>query len=318
MEPERTQRAPLGLVRNERMLHALLTVLVAFLLIGWARPKNISGMSPGSFWAGKLGWHGCADLVLGGDSRTYVSVAPSVLRKNLPGRTVLNFGFDNAGFSREYLAALEAVLKPAAGRKTIILGITPHSLTPDTRGRFQYRKTRRHARVPFLSSGRPAGSPWFDNLTEPIPLEDAVFLLAAPARVPRHQREYHADGWLASRLSPEEPENGFAVARRWYRNNRVDPSMVADLLDQVGAWAHQGIRVYAFRPPTTAAMIRFEDPLSGFDQESFIRQFEAAGGHWLDLDQTRYHTYDSSHLDRDAARAFTKDLARLLPPGESE
>jgi hypothetical protein len=56
------------------------------------------------------------------------------------------------------------------------------------------------------------------------------------------------------------------------------------------------------------------DERSGFDEKTFVVRFEAAGGIWLNLDQTAYHTYDGSHLREDAAVELSGDVARLMRP----
>ena len=52
----------------------------------------------------------------------------------------------------------------------------------------------------------------------------------------------------------------------------------------------------------------------GFDREAFVRDFRAAGGIWLDVDQDGYRTYDGSHLVRSSAEKLSRDLARAMSP----
>jgi hypothetical protein len=234
------------------------------------------------------------------------------MARSLPSLRILNFGFDNAGFSREYLAALEGVLDSTSGRRIIVLGITPHSLTQGTGGRFVARKSRLNKRPAFLRRAGGLKTAWFANLTAAVPLNQAFLFLTGSHRLPRHEGVYHQDGWLAARLTPEQPNQGFEVARRWYVNNRVDPALAEGVISQTRRWTNQGIRVYGFRPPTVPEMVRLEDELGGFNEADFVREFTEAGGRWLRMDQTSYHTYDSSHLDRDAAADFSDDLARAI------
>ena len=73
-----------------------------------------------------------------------------------------------------------------------------------------------------------------------------------------------------------------------------------------------GIKVYAFRPPATEEMLEVENKYSGFDEATFVSFFEAAGGTWLEVEQTKYPSYDGSHLCPDGAIDFSHDLARLI------
>jgi hypothetical protein len=234
------------------------------------------------------------------------------MARSLSSLRILNFGFDATGFSKEYLAAIEGVLDARSGRRIIVLGIGPHTLRPETGGRFAVRVSKRSRRPAFLQRAGGLQSNWFANLTAPGPLAHALLFLTGTDRLPRHETDYHQDGWLTARLTPEQPQKGFEVARRWYVNNRADPGVVEGVISQTRRWTSQGIRIYRFLPPTTERMVRFEDERSGYDEADFVRQFTEVGGRWLRMDQASYHTYDGSHLDREAAADFSADLARAI------
>lgn len=83
-------------------------------------------------------------------------------------------------------------------------------------------------------------------------------------------------------------------------------------MDQTRQWTAQGIRVYAFRVPSSLAMVALEDQMSGFDEATFVEQFKAAGGIWFSIPLEPYHSYDGSHLTKQAALQLSADLARLI------
>ena len=42
----------------------------------------------------------------------------------------------------------------------------------------------------------------------------------------------------------------------------------------------------------------------------------AAGGQWIDVPQTEFHTHDGSHLRDDAARELSTYIARKIEAGD--
>jgi hypothetical protein len=304
-----------GFLLRDRSARALLLAALAIGGYGLLRPVDVTGLPPSEFWAEKMAWRACADLVLAGDSRTYVGVAPEGMRESRPGRRVLNFGFDNGAFTGAYLDAVERILDPASPHRTVVLGITPHALTLDAARDNWFERLRR--------TGAPRPHPLklklsrlLDRFSEPVPPEKAFLLLFDPESAPRHRREYRADGWMASRLTPEMPGKGLEVASGWFREGGVDEGMVAALIDRVERWTASRIRVCAFRPPIAPELAAFEDRAGRFDAAAFRKRFEAAGGLWVAIAPEAYRTYDGSHLDRDSALDLGRQLARLLPLGQ--
>ena len=136
-------------------------------------------------------------------------------------------------------------------------------------------------------------------------------------RRPGERLHYHADGWRASTRTPPQPHKTLSHFERIFAERTVRADEIRRLLDKTRAWTAKGIGVYACRPPTTAEMVALEDRLSGFDQAEFVRQFRAAGGVWLDVDQAGYASYDGSHLTAEAATRLSRDLAEMIRRTES-
>jgi hypothetical protein len=55
-----------------------------------------------------------------------------------------------------------------------------------------------------------------------------------------------------------------------------------------------------------------EERESGFEEAAFVRRFTSAGGVWLRFPPGRYFSYDGTHLTRDSAVRFSRDLAERL------
>jgi hypothetical protein len=124
--------------------------------------------------------------------------------------------------------------------------------------------------------------------------------------------EFHDDGWVASWTVPEYSTAALPSYREIFTSTQVSPQLVQKLMEQTRRWISEGIKVYAFRPPSSQAMVALENQMSGFNEVIFIQQFEAAGGTWLSLPLASYHSYDSSHLDKGSAIQLSLDIARMI------
>jgi len=289
-----------------RFASVLLLSVAVLTATAIGRPRDQRGAYPERFWIEKAHWQAIADVVLAGDSRILLDLSPAEMARHLAGVRIFNFGFSSAGYSPDYLAAIEQVLDPASPRKAIVLGITPFSLTPGASRNNGFTANRKR---------RAAGL--FDRVLEPLfwylepmGIGDLVNLI----RQHHYYETFHADGWVAGRRVPEVPGDAVDKYGRIFLGNVIAPSIEDGLLFQVRQWADAGIRVYGFRPPTYREMVDLENERSGFDEKTFVVRFEAAGGIWLNLDQTAYHTYDGSHLREDAAVELSGDVARLMRP----
>jgi hypothetical protein len=83
-------------------------------------------------------------------------------------------------------------------------------------------------------------------------------------------------------------------------------------MDQTRLWNSRGIDVYAFRVPSSQAMVELENQMSGFDEAAFVEQFTSAGGIWFSIPLEPYHSFDGSHLTKQAALKLSADLATLI------
>lgn len=295
-------------VQAERALWTLL--LTGALVAGVAarRPCPFLGAGPDQMWSAKLGWRHCADVVFAGDSRVGRGVAPAAVSAALPGRRVLNFAFVANGYTDAYLDDLPRVLRRQGGRPVLVLGITPRSLTQyasEDNGYLHFRQNP--------PSWFGAGFPRLAHALRPASIQELRNLLAGrPEPPPDALFERHLDGWEAAVPRVRQPEAMLASYRQGFANWPVDPAVIDRLLDHVRRWSAEGIAVYAFRPPTCAAMIDLEDACSGFDEDAFVAAFAAAGGTWIPTPGDTYDCYDGTHLTRESAWAFSRDLGKRL------
>lgn len=293
---------------RERSVITVLTAGFLILVAALFRQSDVSGMNPREYWNAKLNWQANADVIIAGDSRVNNAVSPAAMKKILPGRHILNYAFSAVGYSADYFDAIERVLNPASPHKTIILGISPRSLTPSSlekNGFFELKATKKSNRT------LQTISQWLYYVE---PLSDKDLNLIPLARHPEYKYLvcYHPDGWEATEQIPPHPVAPLEEYQRFFHQNRVTEQIIDQLLTRIKKWSDNGVRVYCFRPPTTAPVVVVEDNVSGFDVDNFKAQVARCGGVWIDLDQSAYQTYDGSHLQYNSARQFSLDLAEKI------
>jgi hypothetical protein len=294
-----------------KTVQTLLLGLALIALGGSVRPAcEHSGVPDSVFWARKLGWHCCADVVVLGDSRAFRGLSPAAMAEELPGLRVLNYAFSANGYTPEYLAAAAQVLDPASRTRALVICVTPRTLTPSALSSNGFRDlTRRQPAELWLAAhgGR------LPDLLAPYEFPDILAALRGGKRKVVYENEYQPDGSIASTRDPEDQTLQLADYEAIFRAGPANPAAAEALLKQVRAWRQAGILVYGLRPPVGAEMYELEQRLSGFDALHFPRRFAGAGAVWLELDPLKYHTYDGSHLRADSADQLSRDVAcRIL------
>lgn len=293
-------------ILRERLVQSLLLFALLCALIGPLRPHGYlitSGTDERRFWTLKTLAQGECDLALAGDSRTYCGLAPAAMRPELPGLRIGNLGFAGVGLCKSYLELVQRSLDPAAPRRAVLLGVTPHSLT---RRACEHNSFAYYAQIDPLQRWANLHAGRLLSLLEPLDLNFQLLALHGPR--PRHFHEFHDDGWVGCGRAPEDPSESLPGYGQRLERSGLDQGLIDALLKQVSAWREQGIMVFGLRPPSTQAMIELESA-AGFDQAEFVRRFEQAGGVWINTDQTGFHSYDGSHLRADAAQALSAFVA---------
>lgn len=263
------------------------------------------------FWVDKVSWSAQYDVVVAGDSRVNRGVWPHAMAQVLKDTRIANFGFSGVGFEARYLEAIGALLDPKSARRSIVLGVTPRSLTElaiASNGYLSWAATGRIERWTLKHSSA---------LQVFLTPENPVLLFGRyVGNGPTYSQEEHADGWMPGGRDPEDPRASRQEYEQLFASTRLSFPAMSGLIDQVGRWVSDGVMVYMYRPPTTAATVELEDARSGFDEVAFRRRVQAAGGRWLDFPCDAYRTYDGNHLTKTAAIRFSEDLARAIvrPP----
>ncbi len=293
----------------DRTARTLLLAVLLMAIMGSSRPVESHGLYFSEYWARKGGWNKCADMVLAGDSRTLAGLSPHEMKKYFPGARIYNYGFGAAWFSSEYMDKVESLLDPNSKNKTIIMGISPHSLTkhdPDAGDFFTiYSQSERER---FMNIHLAALITFFD----PLSFKDALKGIFPSLAEEHTEKTLYADGWIAAFRESDSIKNALIRYTSFYKQSLVDPCNIENVTRHVKRWTSLGIKVYGFIPPTCKEMHQLESTISGLDQQDFVNKFEASGGVWIDTDPTAYHTFDGSHLQDDGAIKFTNDFCAKI------
>jgi hypothetical protein len=304
-------------VFHDRTLRTLFLALVAVLLTGVILPRrsdpvvNAGGQSE-RFWTKKARWGPEFAVVLAGDSRVYRGLAPEEMAAALPGKKIANFGFPGCGYTRSYLDAVDGLLDAAGADETIVLGVTPHSLTAHAAEGNGFLAERSRPRGETYSRLYLSPAREMFRATTPTEIFDALDGSSARSPVVRIFQTFHADGWVATDMVPEQPDSALDEYVKVLTQYRVDPALEDDLIAKVDGWTKRGVRVFAFRPPSSTAMVDLENRLSRFDEAALAERVRRAGGLWLTVDARRYESYDGSHLNQATARRLSRDVAEQI------
>ena len=300
-------------MKNQRLWQYGVATAACLALAAGLHPRlYVNENSSPSFWARKMRWRGQFDMVLAGDSRVYQGLSPAIMARHLPARRIGNFGFKGTGYGEEYLARLPQLLDPRSSQRAIVLGVSPGSLTEASATRNGFLEWHRMTPLEVWNASQPESVAYF---FAPYTIDDLSALLRgrkprlpAPRVVVRET--YHTDGWVACSAIRENPREALEGYRM--RLEPVSETVTNRLVGAIPNWTDAGIRVYAFRPPTTAEMAALEEERSGFDEEQVAGRISDAGGVWITIANGNYRSYDGSHLSDDGARRLSQDLALAI------
>jgi hypothetical protein len=260
------------------------------------------------FWQLKVRRPDRGHLLVLGDSRTNEGVSPRLVAEGVPGfeGKAFNLAFNAGGLNPEvYEFAGRRLARGAAGEGTariVVLGVTPLSLLSRSSDNEQLHLLTSRSWTTALGFILFPGA--MGELLKPE--------LDRTLRIFPGQQEYHDDGWMAcERIRDEYPEANLPGSRQRFASSKTSPELIEALYAQTERWTAEGVRVFAFRPPASRTMLEIERK-SGFDQEGFVRGFEARGGRWIDIDPEQYRTHDNSHLARAEAERLSRELGARI------
>ncbi|NOZ46835.1 MAG: hypothetical protein GXO79_08630 [Chlorobi bacterium] len=293
-------------MKKERTFLALMLAVLFMIMAGLFLPKpGLVKVQRKRFWALKTYTKTKHNLIILGDSRAYRGVSPEAMHKILPGIDIFNFGFSSGRLNKFIYKQGEKRLDLNGKTKIILLAVTPNALTkhPDENAQINSQlylpKEEIYQRIYF--------APLLTFFTSVKP-ED----FKQKKKKVNYVEKFHDDGWVESYKIPEDTTFAMKSYRKWFTKTDVNPGMVNDLILQTKEWSNKGIKVFAYRPPSTYSMEFLEDSLANFREERLIKRFEEAGGIWIPTKSSDYHSYDGSHLRYDSAIKLSEYLAKEI------
>ncbi|MEO5348013.1 MAG: hypothetical protein H7834_16800, partial [Magnetococcus sp. YQC-9] len=259
------------------------------------------------------------DMILYGHSTANTDLDPDSMATALPDMRIFNFSFPGVSMNPVMFAALERMLDPHSVRKMILLAFTPDNLrAAESINEIYY--------YPYKNVS------WLDLQLYRLNLYE-LFTPTSPeqlhkAWVERNRKKesttppakwiWHNDtGWLEVETQ-RSAGNHFSSHdyvkkyREFVNDLRVSTPVMERLFEQIRQWRTQGIRVFGHRSPLPPALERIADEVSQFDEKGFVREFERAGGVWIEVDSNHYATWDGYHLRSEDARKLSGYLAEVI------
>ncbi|MDA3929796.1 MAG: hypothetical protein PF541_12660 [Prolixibacteraceae bacterium] len=117
------------------------------------------------------------------------------------------------------------------------------------------------------------------------------------------------NGYVESDKFPIDTLEAIPSYTKDFNNYQVEEKYTNTLFEQVQNLTKQGIHVIGYRPPVSQTLRILEDSLGNYNEAEIKSGIQKAGGFWIDLDPSKYTTYDGSHLDKVPAERLSTELA---------
>jgi len=246
------------------------------------------------------------DIIIMGDSRIYRGISPEYLTKKLPETTAINLGFSSAGFSNLYFNFAEKKLKEETKNKVILIGISPHSLTPSALKNEELKSYLNKSKTDVFKTISLANV--YKTANSITPSQIINNLSSTNKQYKKYNQEFYTNGWVKS--SNNKPNINIALYKykNIFTNNKVSEEAINNLSIQINKWTKKGIKVICFRPPSTIEMEQLEDSLSGYNESEISRKIITNGGYWININSKNYVSYDGSHLHYESAIKLSEKL----------
>ncbi|MDO8588806.1 MAG: hypothetical protein Q7T82_17385 [Armatimonadota bacterium] len=295
------------MLKHRFAITAILTIALTYACATFRPPSLCTGVPPDTLWLQKVHWRSRFDIVLAGCSRAVGGLSPSAMKEELPTARIGNFAFNGQTYTPDYLEALHGPLDPNSRRKAVVMSVQPLNFFRSVHEKSGYRLCRQQNLLGqwlMLNLGEVVYS------LRPFKYKDAQRLITGDRN--GFYQDYHADGWVCGRLVPEDPSFQMTQYDLDSMREKVSPEIVKGFMDAVRSFRKQNTAVFVIRLPTNKTTLAQEDASSGFDEQSFRAQVEAAGGEWIDVPDKTYRCFDGSHLNRDSAMEVSRMVAKAI------
>ncbi len=256
------------------------------------------------FWSKKTHAPNDFDYIACGDSRIYRGISSDVLNGSDTVLKFFNLGYSSAGLNDEYLNFVTSKFNPTSANKVLIIGITPFSLTK--------KAMKNEALHKYLKLGTfdLFKQKFFTPLVKHFPIYSPKQIVY-PRKL-NYLQEQTEEGWIASDKILPDSTLALKNYSTTFIGNAVSRKSMANLIIKLREISAKNITVLAFRPPTTLAMKRLEDSLSGFDETYIKNELTKNSIYWLELDFSQFESYDGSHLNKKSAILLSKSIGKKI------
>ncbi|MEG1980018.1 MAG: hypothetical protein RR060_04795 [Victivallaceae bacterium] len=287
-----------------------------FYIVG--KPGEVKALEMEQFLKNKVSGTECYNMVILGDSRTYIGLSPFEIATEVPG-SAINLGYDSGGLNEELFKWVNSKrLRQIGEHRVVIMGISPYSLSTEARQNLNFNKYRRMvASTPEMTDKYGLGKV-LRQLLMPINLfgVSAAGVQTNKKSDPnsKEERIFYDNGWneWRSELKAERVKEAPLEYEYIFNATQVDNQSLNEVYDWTRRWSEDGVMVIGVRMPLTPELLKVENEKSGFDEATFRREFEAAGGKYLTFSPEGYLLFDGSHLEAESARRFSTGLGKTI------
>ncbi|MFH0758053.1 MAG: hypothetical protein V2B15_12265 [Bacteroidota bacterium] len=292
---------------KERIIYTLLLAALLAVPVYLLRDKmDTEEIRKNRYWVAKSSNTRQYPVLFGGDSRVFRGISPDQFEQGMYGYEAFNYAYWSNGMGRIYLEGLEQKMDKHSDLKMIVLGVSPHSLTPRGADCGHYKTEMGRTKEQVLQQR------YLSRLQEVFATYEALELIEKVMgrdKPSNYRIIYHPDGWVESWWLQPDTSYSARFYEEIFTGNRVSEEVIAGLLGYVEKWTAMGIHVAGFRPPTSHTIMQMEEERGGFDEAVFVERFTRAGGIWIHFPPDRYQTFDGNHLEHQSAARLSADLA---------
>jgi len=257
-----------------------------------------------SFWSKKTHATNKFDIITCGDSRIYRSISSDILNDIDLNLSFINLGYSSSGLSDSYLDFVTSKFLPKSKNKTLVVGISPHSLTKEAKRNEAFNLylelgNFKKFRYKYLST----------ILKHFAPYQPVNFI---KNKRENYLQQYYDDGWVASDYILPDSIHALNSYRKTFTEYKLTQKDMISTINKLKKIASTGVTVIAFRIPTTEQMEMLEDSISGFDEIFIKKELIEHSITYLDFKNSDFVSYDGSHLNENSARKLSKLIGRKI------
>ncbi len=294
----------------------LFVVLLGVVRLSFVAPHAMSSrFDYQRFWLNKTYCPAEYNIILLGDSRVKNGLSPLHMEKILDGHTVLNFGYNQLFVNHYIINAAKAKMVADHSQHIMVIGIAAGAFSEQSNnGNGLYKEFIEKGRMNYLAL-KYFGPflKWIALVSNPVNLDDFTRREGLEGRL---IKKYWENGWMSVEASDVQEEEVVEMVQEGVRDQQdaiiIPQTAIKKTVQEIEKLVVEGVKVFLIRMPTNALYEQFENKYYGFDERMIRHQMEEVGGVWLDIDKTRYSTFDGVHLKKSSAEDLSTTVAAMI------